>query len=704
MFNRKKLALFLFAFLMVIGIAMPSVETKAAGELAAGDIKIDYAEEVIDISTSTDLGVVYVTDKYDSSKPTKAKWETYALKADGSQYVATIDFDAFTKKTADSVVYVKGDTTVYPIQINRQDKSFTATFSGFNSVIPKKMTSAVTLDATNSVTATDCGYIYFTKLTGNVTTLAPLTVIQWKKGTTGDWKSISNLNLTWYTNKGTSLSFRIAPSSVVGIGTLTEGVYVNTGARASKEVKITYKKRDNAPTVKVDGSRYTINLKKGQEYKVGTDGQWINVSAAHGDPAKNGKVGTITLYDLFKSFTSDTVNTLYSYSSDAASTIYIRTAATSSKITSKTTTVALEATLDAAAVAKLDDADATNDLLTAAYTKPYDKLSGVGFTNSTKYTYQVAVVDKNLVYESSALNQEKVITSSSNREFTWYTVKAGTFNNADTLLKVGTGKIPSNKYEDIAEADRIIIYRIATIADNNKTEVNEFRVASITKQLTMPTATVQALTFTDEASVVSTDATTKVVTVTLTASSETITKELAVTLSNPSVTTGVTPKIACVSDATSTAGTVTAPTGVRLLANGVLKADSGKMKVNISPSGKSSTSYWRVTAEGATTYVKLVVTAPDAGTISTALLEKGTTTGKMKITATAGTGNTLSYKLGTTQVTGIKVGETVSGATSFSSGKEIAVTAGQYITIYELNSGKVVNFYSAQITADMIAP
>lgn len=77
----------------------------------------------------------------------------------------------------------------------------------------------------------------------------------------------------------------------------------------------------------------------------------------------------------------------------------------------------------------------------------------------------------------------------------------------------------------------------------------------------------------------------------------------------------------------------------------------------------------------------------------------GAASGTTSATATAGAGNSLKYALSTTAPAVPNLGSVAPG-TAYTSGADITATAGQYLAIYEVDAnGKVVGFYSIQLTA-----
>ena len=102
----------------------------------------------------------------------------------------------------------------------------------------------------------------------------------------------------------------------------------------------------------------------------------------------------------------------------------------------------------------------------------------------------------------------------------------------------------------------------------------------------------------------------------------------------------------------------------------------------------------------------ITVAAQSADSLTVMSAAVGTSANRTVITINeaAGLGNSLVYKVGNTQITGLSVEDTIADGTVFVSGTTgITVTAGQYVTVYEINaSNKIVKYVSRQIAATEI--
>lgn len=92
-------------------------------------------------------------------------------------------------------------------------------------------------------------------------------------------------------------------------------------------------------------------------------------------------------------------------------------------------------------------------------------------------------------------------------------------------------------------------------------------------------------------------------------------------------------------------------------------------------------------------------TAAAAAAALTATVAAGSATGTTKFTATAGAGDTLAYRLTNAALTA-NANEYPGIMTGYTSGADIAATAGQYLNMYELNAyGRIVKFVSELLEA-----
>ena len=81
------------------------------------------------------------------------------------------------------------------------------------------------------------------------------------------------------------------------------------------------------------------------------------------------------------------------------------------------------------------------------------------------------------------------------------------------------------------------------------------------------------------------------------------------------------------------------------------------------------------------------------------VIAAGVTTGTTKCTATAGAGNTLSYKLLHADYAPQHVNQYLSGDIAYTSTDDIAATAGQYLAVFEIDSNERIVKANSQLLA-----
>lgn len=82
--------------------------------------------------------------------------------------------------------------------------------------------------------------------------------VEWRKGTAGSWQPYNTLNMEDFMTKGATLNLRLKGECNAGA----------TCHMPSKIGSVKIAKKTNPPSVKVDTSKFTLGVKKGQEYIV----------------------------------------------------------------------------------------------------------------------------------------------------------------------------------------------------------------------------------------------------------------------------------------------------------------------------------------------------------------------------------------------------------------------------------------------------
>jgi len=589
----KQLAALLLAFVMVVGMFSTPKVAMAAEDLATTTLKdtavlINYTTEELEIVKEASQ-TIYFTMKYDEKNHAKAVWEEAVCEGTS----ATIDFSN-TSPAKDVYIWLTDDTDKKPIKIvlKAQETTLKVTFSGTADTTDKskiKVKNNWTLlneqiDTFKDFKVTTAnpwpyGYLNITVGKGkDAKALLPeeLNFVEFKVGNTGSWTPVADLNLRKYATSGAKLSFRIG--AIIGKPVVSGGAITSLG-RVSKEVSVSYAKQATAPKAVINGVTKEIKLTKAQEYRVGVNGtytSWINVADNHMN-ATTKKVDKLYLNQLLTAPVAAS-GTAWSYAENMDNlSIQVRTAASERGVASKIATVNLN---------KVDTPTVgSGTAINFTLVKDTSYSKGIKVNNTTGPAIQVAVVSGS----SYDVNDTKTVK--------WINVKA-----------TGTATIST---KELAKGDTIIT-RTATIKDVAKTTANEFKVSSAVKEFNYkkdlqpltqtfkvsdPTIS-PAVTSASAVGVVTGNA--YVVTVTNPASPSAITVNLTVATTN--VDNG-TPKIVCVASADDKALAAKA-TNIKLLADGGIASDAGKLKIAITAKATPEDSRtFRVTIDGCTTYV-----------------------------------------------------------------------------------------------------
>lgn len=250
-------------------------------------VRIDYLEEVAFIKAG-----IGQSDKFYLSTDEKKSWEMLEI-TDERLLEGAIwrELDISTFLTAKPItLYFKGNKNGAPVAVPIQGEANGPT-------VTYKITGGK-------------GRIEFSPVSG----------VQYRKGTNGSWitvtPSTNSISTSKYEVRGATLYFRIAPQA-------------NT--RASKIVTVKIPKKPSAPSVKLDGGKFTITgLKSGIEYRKGEDTVWTPFTST------NSKVKTLSLYDLYAS-------KVVSNNELPAGVLEFRTVGTDKKLTSSVKVIEIPA-------------------------------------------------------------------------------------------------------------------------------------------------------------------------------------------------------------------------------------------------------------------------------------------------------------------------------------------------------------------------
>lgn len=287
--NRRKLTrsiLTVAAFLLIMLMIGTPKRTEAASSISIEEI--NYLKSTITLKVNDGDTEVYFSD----SKKTNWQAIPEEIRSDN-----TISFDISWVDVSKSYVLTfkaNKSTDVISVTLPKQVINFKATYN--------KVKGAVSFSNVGTRT------------------------IEWRKKGSTIWNTvnISTLpkELSYLTANGATVYFRLEPVNGTGASKL--------GFRASKEVTVTIPKKTNAPQITINGSAFSIAVKKGMAYRTvnsdGTTTDWINIGSSADLLLKNENVAAKALYTTASSTRSDVI-------------LQFRTNATNSAQVSKITTV-----------------------------------------------------------------------------------------------------------------------------------------------------------------------------------------------------------------------------------------------------------------------------------------------------------------------------------------------------------------------------
>lgn len=474
-FSRFNFLMFLGGFLLLFSISTNLIVFgQNSRSITYSDITIDHGNEEIRIAVNEDTTILYCDSK-------KLDWMEAITILEEDKYVAVID-TSWINRSKEFVLGIKdaketSDSKMIKISLAAREEGLKAGFSGEAAIIDKVVNKPLEITypseyVINSV-SDEFGYVYF--YTGSGYTARyyeEYNTIEWKNGADGTWREFEEFNPGLYANKGATIYFRVKASANEKLSTTVnnQGIYVTKGAPAGKEVRLTYAKLANAPKIMLDTSKLTVALRAGYEYRILPDGEWINVVDAHLNT--QGKVVPISLYNLYMKY--DVTNNLNNKSLNFQYQDFnmeIRIAATAKKTASKTFHL------------KVSAPNATESTgIGVSYVLPYNKDSGILFSNTNPDSYQIALISGKYCGGVNSFDASKVNYA----EVKWYTVKSGTKEKPSSV------KIPGSAYTGRYEVEEpILIYRLAPIKES---KTQEQVIASKAIAVALPIEVVQSAT------------------------------------------------------------------------------------------------------------------------------------------------------------------------------------------------------------------
>lgn len=231
--------------ILLVFIQIPSGKASAGTSSSISFGSIDYDAYTLQVFNNGNSIVYYSTDK--------SNWYEVESMYDSSTASYTMDI-AWIADTKEVTLYFKGNTvtTIKSITLPMKNSSFSVTFN--------KAEGDFTFDNTEESQ-------YF----------------EWRKSTDYNWSKVSldedtssyqEFLKTVNTFRVMGAKIYIRTPQIIGSGSNS------VGCRPSKEVQITIPKRANAPTIKVNLAKLTLNTTEAMEYYDTTSDLWIGCSSS----------------------------------------------------------------------------------------------------------------------------------------------------------------------------------------------------------------------------------------------------------------------------------------------------------------------------------------------------------------------------------------------------------------------------------------
>ncbi len=693
------LQLLLLSALILVGLAiLPAGH--AYGATPVQVCAVSYTDESILVLNNGNSKIYYALE----AEASRDKWEVLTVPSDANlDDISVIDI-SWLSSNVENIIMIKGDANDTQSRIIIKKK-------------PMKLAVSINYTDLDSLGANDgigsLINIMATEGDGN----NPLTFdeLQWSKGDSQRWLSTDILTKSLfesYLTKGVNLYFRIAPKDDIAIakngtskldlsGAVSMFAYTNPffyiqtdsngdgipdsiskidvnngifkdepypdgtrGRRASSEVKLKITKQTTLPVAGVDGSKFNVNIRYGQEYRVTVETEttsWIKVTDRQAKPISLSAIlSEIGDYDgLTKAFPEMKIE--------------VREFATAKASASKITETKLNLQRTIKGVILEETAPSTLD---GNIYITYNGTKNINVTipsASAENPYEYTVVKQGATFD---LNKASWTSISKNTVVKIPSSKAVDFGTLYIRMK-------EIKYKAKTASSNAIAFQLASTV-----KIFDIRYPSA------PAAAKTTLVFTKGYS----NADDVTITVKLNDVSkmpfETKLKSVKLGTRDVPATATVLPKI--------DEGSQPNPNQEYTMKI-VLKVDELAKMPNCTAKALSIY-YDNGTVDKTST--KLTIKNPTPASGLTTNLEPGTAVGATALTVVnpIGADNVLVYQIGTAEVTGVNTEDVFSTGNAFTSGTDVSVTAGNYLTVYEINktTKKVVKYKSVKVTADKI--
>lgn len=618
--------------------------TKAYGASSVTIDTVDYKEENIIVNNKGNSRIYFATE----NEAARNSWEVIPAD-DNEDDTTSIDF-SWVSPTSDQVIVIKGEDNVQRrVTLKARAKRLEVSISYDKiSSLKKSDNIAKLLNIMSSAGTGDDPINYYD--------------LEWKKGENGSWKDTSTLTVVQLEKlqvKGADLYFRIKAENDVTQGTnYPDGT---KGRRVSKEVRLKIAKKASPATVGVNGEKFTAQIKYGKEYRVtydGKTGSWVKVT--------NKSIRELALADILK----NGMDGLTPETRFPAMLIEVRDYATANRAASKISEISLKEQ-------RVLSGQIIED--TVASTDEADPNIYISYNSSASISVTIPSASKDNPYQYSIVKPGENFDIS---RASWTTI------SKSSAVRILASRAPEGSHLYIRQKE------IKSKAATKTTPAVDFELASTylkykVEYPTGPKIDEKSFTFVKG-----------------------ITEEISFNIRLNKI--GKLPfetKIKSIKYGSRELNFTCTPDKIEATDPNV--EYTMKVSLDVNTLNSMPNSYSRalnITFENGTldkTSVKLAIQNPTPATALTTTITKGKTTGStsVRVISSIRQGNQLVYTITDTKVEGLHIENVINDGIGFVQDQDITVSAGKYLTVYEINSDtkKVVRYRCIQITSQHIS-
>lgn len=602
---------------------------------------VDYKEENIIVNNNGNQKIYFATE----NDAARGVWDVIPADSPDGSGTTTIDF-SWVSPTNDQIIMIRGeDINLPPSRVILKARA-------------KRLEVSINYEKLSSLSKNDTIASLLNIMSTEGTAANPIKYsdLEWRKGSSGSWRDTSALTVAQLEKlqiRGADLYFRIKAVNDVTVGGKSpDGT---NGRRVSSEVRLKITAQTTPASVNVDGEKFTVQLKYGKEYRISYGSYqsgWIRIT--------NKSTKEVDL----KEMVNNQYNGLTASTKFPKMKIEVRDFATTSKPASKIVEININEQKTLSGMFVGGDAPQNPS---QSDTNIY-----LAYNGSSAVTITIAAASSSNPYQYCIIKPGETFDL---KKTTWYTV---TKNSGFKLL---SSRVPEGS----------IIYVRKRASKDTKTSTVELATTCLSHVVSYPAVpVVEAKNFTF-----------------IKGSTENLTFNIKMN------TAGKLPfetKITSITYGSNVLDFICTPSEIVPTNPNIEYTMTVTLNANILNNLPISYSRALVITFGNGTVdknsVKLAIQNPAAASPLTTSVTKGKTSGttSIKVLNSVRSGHILVYKITDSKIDNVTTETVVADGITFVQEGDIAVTAGKYVTVYEINAStkKVSRYSSIRITANQI--